>query len=234
MTINTKINQNAAPTLDLLKRRFPDIFVDDETRMRPLKIGIHKDLFDAFEGQVTRMSIRGALALYTSSPGYKPVIQPGVPRIGLNGETCGVVEEEYKDRLPKSRKSTSSRPARDSDAPQKRRGTVQHPARRVRARKQQENAAVGQSTPSSTSSTPSIRPSRQGHPSRAGTRPPVVIRTAVKVPGSQSGAATPSLLDELKNTAVNNNRPIIKLKKRRKIASDSPEEGNESNESNES
>ncbi|OUD13792.1 ProQ/FINO family protein [Thioflexithrix psekupsensis] len=211
MAINTKINQNAAPTLALLKSRFPDIFVDDATRMRPLKIGIHKDLFEAFEGQVTRMSIRGALALYTSSAEYKPVVQPGVARIGLDGQPCGVVEAEYQEHPAKTKKD-KARPAR-TEAPPKRRGTVQHPTRRVRARKQEDGQAPAPSTRPS-------RPPRQGH----GTRPAVVIRTAVKVPVPHANPSAPLLSDELKNDAAGN-RPIIKLKKRRKISSD---EGGES------
>jgi ProP effector len=217
MAINTKINQNAAPTLALLKSRFPDIFVDDAAQMRPLKIGIHKDLFEAFEGQVTRMSIRGALALYTSSPAYKPVIQPGVARIGLDGQPCGVVEAEYQDHPTKTKKDNKPRHARP-EAAQKRRGTVQHPTRRGRARKQEQD---GQQA--STTSTRPSRPPRQGHPAH-GARPAVVIRTAVKVPVSHANPSAPSLSDELKNDAAGN-RPIIKLKKRRKI---SPEDGEES------
>lgn len=230
MAINTKINKNAAPTLELLKARFPAIFVDNEAEMRPLKIGIHKDLFDALGGEVTRMSIRGALALYTSAPSYKPVIKPGVPRIDLNGEVCGIVEEEYQENPPPNvqrRKSPmnkgrpKSRPHTDANtaAPAKRRGTVQHPARRVRARKQQEQTV-----------TITQRPSRKiNSPNNGTTAPhPVKVRTTTRVAPPPRNSSSPLLVDELKAAP---HRPVIKLKKRRHF--ELPEEAEKNNSADE-
>lgn len=212
MAINTKINQNAAPTLALLKSRFPHVFVEDPAAMRPLKIGIHKDLFEAFAGEITRMSIRGALALYTSNPGYKPCIQPGVARIDLAGKPCGLVEEPYQEQSAPSHsrpKKPYEQRANDSNGP-KRRGSVQHPARRVRARKQQ-NSAPGGSPPSTTQ-----RPPRKGpHSNQV-----VKIRIATKIPPAPPGS-TPLLADEARKETQ---RPIIKLKKRRRIATEGKEE----------
>lgn len=236
MAINTKINKNAAPTLELLKARFPAIFVDNEAEMRPLKIGIHKDLFDALGGEVTRMSIRGALALYTSAPGYKPVIKPGVPRVDLKGEECGIVEEEYQEHPPANSqrrkkpmgkgRSTSPRPrssdAKSGEAP-KRRGTVQHPARRVRARKQQEQTATITQRPSRKIKTPN----NGGHapsPSHA-----VKVRTSsTRVPPPPPNSTAPLLVDELKAAP---RRPVIKLKKRRHF--ELPEDADKDNSANE-
>lgn len=103
--IYTKINQNAEPTLALLRELFPQTFFIDEKAIKPLKVGIHKDLFDALEGKITRMSIRGALALYTQSPAYKPCIQPGAERIDLEGKVCGVIEEPYQEYPRKTKKT---------------------------------------------------------------------------------------------------------------------------------
>ncbi len=226
MAINTKINKNAAPTLELLKARFPDIFVDNEEEMRPLKIGIHKDLFDALGGEVTRMSIRGALALYTSAPGYKPVIKPGVPRVDLKGEECGLVEEEYQEHPPANSqrrkkpmgkgRSTNPRPRSDAktgEAP-KRRGTVQHPARRVRARKQQEQTATITQRPSRKIKTPNNN------------NAPVKVRTTstTRVPPPPPNSTAPLLVDELKAAP---RRPVIKLKKRRHF--EMPEDADKEN-----
>ncbi len=103
--IYTKINQNAEPTLALLRELFPQTFFSDEKEIKPLKVGIHKDLFDALEGKITRMSIRGALALYTQSPAYKPCIQPGAERIDLEGKACGTIEEAYQEYPRKTKKT---------------------------------------------------------------------------------------------------------------------------------
>ena len=77
------------PPWALLAARWPEVF--DLANVRPLKIGIHKDIMQAGVGQnLTRLT----LCAYVATAEYREtLLQPGAVRIDLNGQPAGVVTE---------------------------------------------------------------------------------------------------------------------------------------------
>jgi ProP effector len=80
-------------TIELLCREFPACFVQFERRRRPLKIGIVDDILARLGDQVDRQQLGPALRYYVSNLHYRMALQPGVPRIDLDGHASGTVSE---------------------------------------------------------------------------------------------------------------------------------------------
>lgn len=79
-----------------LAETFPACFCA-EGEARPLKIGIFQDLVERVDRQmnISKTQLRVALRHYTSSWRYLHGIKPGVQRVDLDGNSCGVLDEQH-------------------------------------------------------------------------------------------------------------------------------------------
>lgn len=87
--------------LSLLAERYPQCFTRDPNKLRPLAIGIQKDLRRELDAdpdlkETPNWLVRQALALYTRSISYKRAILEGRQRINLDGSDAGEIGEQEK------------------------------------------------------------------------------------------------------------------------------------------
>ncbi|MRS16125.1 RNA chaperone ProQ [Enterobacteriaceae bacterium RIT691] len=90
-----KLN-SSKEVIAFLAERFPQCF-SAEGEARPLKIGIFQDLVARVEGEMnlSKTQLRSALRLYTSSWRYLYGIKAGATRVDLDGNACGVLDEQH-------------------------------------------------------------------------------------------------------------------------------------------
>ncbi|TNG89815.1 RNA chaperone ProQ [Pasteurellaceae bacterium USgator11] len=89
---------NSKAVIAYLAERFPLCF-SLEGEAKPLKIGIFQDLATALEHDetVSKTQLRHALRQYTSNWRYLHGCKVGAGRVDLQGESCGVLEQEHAD-----------------------------------------------------------------------------------------------------------------------------------------
>ncbi|TNH07073.1 RNA chaperone ProQ [Testudinibacter sp. TR-2022] len=89
---------NSKAVIAYLAERFPLCF-SLEGEAKPLKIGIFQDLATALEHDetVSKTQLRHALRQYTSNWRYLYGCKVGAERVDLQGESCGVLEQEHAD-----------------------------------------------------------------------------------------------------------------------------------------
>ncbi|THD40202.1 RNA chaperone ProQ [Pantoea sp. R102] len=89
-----KLN-SSKEVIAFLAQRFPHCF-SAEGEARPLKIGIFQDLVERVQGEnsLSKTQLRSALRLYTSSWRYLYGIKAGATRVDLDGNACGVLDEQ--------------------------------------------------------------------------------------------------------------------------------------------
>ena len=90
-----KLN-SSKEVIAFLAERFPNCF-SAEGEARPLKIGIFQDLVERVQGEMSlsKTQLRSALRLYTSSWRYLYGIKAGATRVDLDGNACGVLDEQH-------------------------------------------------------------------------------------------------------------------------------------------
>ncbi len=93
-----------------LAERFPHCF-SAEGEARPLKIGIFQDLVARVEGEMSlsKTQLRSALRLYTSSWRYLYGIKAGATRVDLDGNPCGVLDEQHVEHARKQLEEAKAR-----------------------------------------------------------------------------------------------------------------------------
>ena len=85
----SKSQARAHAAIAQLTERFPAVFT--QTGRRPLKIGIHGELLAlGFDRKLVVVALRS----YCGSSGYLSALREGAARIGLDGQTTGVVTAE--------------------------------------------------------------------------------------------------------------------------------------------
>lgn len=84
--------------LNYLYAEFPDCFKQKEG-IKPLKVGIFKDIADRIEGdeRISKTQVRQALRKYTSNWRYLEAVSKHEFRIGLDGSNAEKVEQEHID-----------------------------------------------------------------------------------------------------------------------------------------
>ena len=102
--------------IDELIKRFPACFTARRDDVRPLAIGIEKDIRKSLDdgdqaSDVPTWLIRQALARYTRSPAYLNAIIAGHERINLAGETIEAVTEQAIARAREQRSEQKARAA---------------------------------------------------------------------------------------------------------------------------
>jgi ProP effector len=84
----------AKALIALLAERWPDCFAVYQTRRRPLKVGIHRDVLAALGDMVTARELSVALGIYTGNVVYLCHCREHAVRIDLDGNAVGVVTAE--------------------------------------------------------------------------------------------------------------------------------------------
>jgi len=89
---------NSKEVISYLAQKFPLCFIA-EGEAKPLKIGIFQDLVKRLEDDTTvsKTQLRSALRLYTTSWRYLHGVKVGAERVDLDGNTCGVLDQEHVD-----------------------------------------------------------------------------------------------------------------------------------------
>jgi ProP effector len=106
--------------LELLREQFPKCFARYPQSPRPLKIGIHKDVYAALAGVVSRRGLSRALTAYTTDPAYREQLRPGAARIDLSGEPAGMVTPEQALPPPKPKAThVAHSPAPSASSPKR-------------------------------------------------------------------------------------------------------------------
>ena len=104
-----KLNSSKAVRA-FLAERFPLCFTA-EGEARPLKIGIFQDLVERVQGEenLSKTQLRSALRLYTSSWRYLYGVKVGAERVDLDGNPCGVLEEQHVEHARKQLEEAKAR-----------------------------------------------------------------------------------------------------------------------------
>jgi ProP effector len=74
--------------------RFPAAFKPQGQQRLPLKIGIHKDVFE-LAPDLPQHEVKKAITMYVNQRSYQHVIIEGADRVDLNGQPSGVVTEGH-------------------------------------------------------------------------------------------------------------------------------------------
>lgn len=115
---NTEIKtlyEKTKSTKKWLQENFPEAFT---TPPRPLKIGIHKDIFEklTLPEAPSKITLRRTLRFYVNSPAYLRTMVVGASRVDLDGNSVSLVTEKdasiahealvrYKTKNTKHRKT---------------------------------------------------------------------------------------------------------------------------------
>ncbi|AXF75680.1 RNA chaperone ProQ [Erwinia tracheiphila] len=104
-----KLN-SSKEVITFLAERFPQCF-SAEGEARPLKIGIFQDLVERVQGEMglSKTQLRSALRLYTSSWRYLYGIKAGASRVDLDGNACGVLDEQHVEHARKQLEEAKAR-----------------------------------------------------------------------------------------------------------------------------
>lgn len=104
-----KLN-SSKEVIAFLAERFPQCF-SAEGEAKPLKIGIFQDLVDRVQGEMnlSKTQLRSALRLYTSSWRYLYGIKAGATRVDLDGNACGVLDEQHVEHARKQLEEAKAR-----------------------------------------------------------------------------------------------------------------------------
>jgi ProP effector len=112
--------------LEFLYQEFPQCFKQKDG-IKPLKVGIFKDIAERIEGseKVSKTQVRQALRKYTSNWRYLDAVTKSEFRIDLDGNEGEKVEQEHIDHAQKAldesraklaKRKKHQRPRQDSDA----------------------------------------------------------------------------------------------------------------------
>jgi sRNA-binding protein len=94
----------------LLAERWPACFAVRETKRRPLKVGIHEEIYSELAGVVTLAELSTALGAYVANPAYlKKCWRVGRARIGL---PAGLLRLHRHRRMPSRRRERREQLAR--------------------------------------------------------------------------------------------------------------------------
>ncbi|CAH0152387.1 RNA chaperone ProQ [Erwinia aphidicola] len=161
-----------------LAERFPQCF-SAEGEARPLKIGIFQDLVDRVQGEMnlSKTQLRSALRLYTSSWRYLYGIKVGATRVDLDGNACGLLDEQHVEHARKQleeakarvqaqreQQQAKKREAGEDTAPRRPRKPVRKPAaegeqpRKVRSKPERPQAERNSSSAREETQTSSSKP----------------------------------------------------------------------------
>lgn len=107
---NTEKLKNSKEVIAYIAECFPNCFTL-EGEAKPLKIGIFQDLAERLneDPKVSKTQLRAALRQYTSSWRYLHGVKPGAVRVDLDGNDCGVLEEEHVEHAKTTLEESKAR-----------------------------------------------------------------------------------------------------------------------------
>ncbi|MDI9222581.1 RNA chaperone ProQ [Pantoea sp. EA-12] len=144
-----KLN-SSKEVIAFLAERFPQCFSADG-EARPLKIGIFQDLVERVQGEnsLSKTQLRSALRLYTSSWRYLYGIKAGATRVDLDGNACGVLDEQHVEHARKQLEEAKARvqAQRDQQRAKKREAGEETAERRPRKPAPRKAAEGGEAAP---------------------------------------------------------------------------------------
>ena len=73
---------------------FPACFAPEGGVKKPLKIGIDREVAAHFKGTWSRKRVSAVMWEYVRGPNYQRALLSGEPRVGLDGQPCGEVDED--------------------------------------------------------------------------------------------------------------------------------------------
>ena len=85
--------RTARAVIDLLAERFPKTFCVHQTRRKPLKVGIDRDLIAVLDGALTERELQIGLGWYCRNKLYRAKLLRGAWRIDLNGNVAATITE---------------------------------------------------------------------------------------------------------------------------------------------
>ncbi|PSW14812.1 RNA chaperone ProQ [Photobacterium sanctipauli] len=118
---NSEKLTNSKEVIAYIAERFPKCFTV-EGEAKPLKIGIFQDLAERLseDPKVSKTQLRTALRQYTSSWRYLHGVKAGANRVDLDGNDCGVLEQEHvehaKTALEESKAKVRARRKEQAEA----------------------------------------------------------------------------------------------------------------------
>ena len=182
METQPKLN-NSKEVIAYLAKQFPLCFIA-EGEAKPLKIGIFQDLVKRLENEtgISKTQLRSALRLYTTSWRYLYGIKVGAERVDLDGNGCGVLEQEHVDFAREQLEQAKSR------------------VKAQRKEKKQQEAESTEQKP--------VKP--RFNTSKASTKKPTV-RPAVKV-NNENKAPVKPVVKKLSDNDIANLKPGQKIK----------------------
>lgn len=103
--------------LNYLYTEFPDCFKQKEG-IKPLKVGIFKDIADRIDGdeRISKTQVRQALRKYTSNWRYLEAVAKHEFRIGLDGSAAEKVEQEHIEHANKALEQSRAKLAKKRKA----------------------------------------------------------------------------------------------------------------------
>lgn len=100
-------------TISRLQKQFPLAFPKKPAAKLPLKLGIHKDLYEQAETlKLTNAEIKEAVKTWCQGSRYWACMTEGAPRLNLNGEPAGEVtaaDAQHAKQLANRRRSNAMR-----------------------------------------------------------------------------------------------------------------------------
>ncbi|OBT12206.1 RNA chaperone ProQ [Vibrio sp. UCD-FRSSP16_10] len=109
---NTEKLKTSKEVIAYIAECFPKCFTL-EGEAKPLKIGIFQDLAERLseDAKVSKTQLRAALRQYTSSWRYLHGVKTGAIRVDLDGNDCGVLEQEHVDHAQQALAESKARVA---------------------------------------------------------------------------------------------------------------------------
>ncbi|MEZ9330067.1 RNA chaperone ProQ [Vibrio breoganii] len=109
---NTEKLKTSKEVIAYIAECFPKCFTL-EGEAKPLKIGIFQDLAERLseDSKVSKTQLRAALRQYTSSWRYLHGVKAGAIRVDLDGNDCGVLEQEHVDHAQQALAESKARVA---------------------------------------------------------------------------------------------------------------------------
>jgi ProP effector len=143
---NTEKLKNSKEVIAYIAECFPNCFTL-EGEAKPLKIGIFQDLAERLseDSKVSKTQLRAALRQYTSSWRYLHGVKAGAVRVDLDGNACGVLEEQHvehaKAALAESKARVDARRKEQGKKVREDAKTKPKAAKKPQARRPQQKAA---------------------------------------------------------------------------------------------
>ncbi len=193
---NTEKLTNSKEVIAYIAERFPLCFTI-EGDAKPLKVGIFEDLAARLsdDPKVSKTQLRTALRQYTSSWRYLHGVKAGVNRIDLDGNDCGVLEDEHVEHAKKALEESKAKAAeRRKEIAMKK--AAEHKAKAAQAKKSRPDAAKAKNTAAKTSKLNK----KVEQPTRALTADEVRVGNNVKV--SMGQGSMPATIVEINKDDV--------------------------------